>query len=59
MTHSGRKSDSGLGHASYTHLPKAKIVRREDFTNPGMIDDVKERLIPRGWSVVEERFWRS
>jgi ferredoxin/flavodoxin---NADP+ reductase len=33
VTRSGRKSDAGLGHASYTHLPKAKIVRREDFTD--------------------------
>jgi ferredoxin/flavodoxin---NADP+ reductase len=27
--------------------------------NSGMIDDAKERLIPKGWAVVDERFWRS
>lgn len=27
--------------------------------NPGMIDDAKGRLVPKGWSVAEERFWRS
>jgi ferredoxin-NADP reductase len=27
--------------------------------NPGMIEDAKSRLIPQGWSVMEERFWRS
>jgi ferredoxin--NADP+ reductase len=27
--------------------------------NPGMIDDAKQRVIPKGWSVAEERFWRS
>jgi ferredoxin--NADP+ reductase len=27
--------------------------------NPGMIDDAKARLIPGGWAVVEERFWRD
>ena len=26
--------------------------------HPGMIADVKSRLIPRGWSVKEERFWK-
>jgi ferredoxin--NADP+ reductase len=26
--------------------------------NPGMIEDVKARLIPKGWSIAEERFWR-
>jgi ferredoxin--NADP+ reductase len=27
--------------------------------NPGMIDDAKQRIVPEGWSVAEERFWRS
>ena len=27
--------------------------------NPGMIDDAKQRIVPKGWSVAEERFWRS
>jgi len=26
--------------------------------NPGMIDDVKSRLLPRGWSVAEEQYWQ-
>ena len=26
--------------------------------NPGMIEDVKRRLIPKGWTVKEERFWK-
>lgn len=25
--------------------------------NPGMVDDVKARLVPRGWKVKEERYW--
>ncbi len=37
-------------------------LRREDTLvylcgHPGMIDDASARLIPRGWSVVAERFW--
>ena len=27
--------------------------------NPGMIDDAKARLLPRGWSVAQERSWQS
>jgi len=27
--------------------------------NPGMIEDVKERLGPKGWNVIEERFWKE
>ena len=27
--------------------------------NPGMIEDVKERLNPKGWHVIEERFWKE
>ena len=27
--------------------------------HPGMIEDLKERLIPRGFKVVEERFWKE
>ena len=27
--------------------------------NPGMIEDVKERLGPQGWKVQEERFWKD
>ena len=27
--------------------------------NPGMIEDVKERLIPQGYKVIEERFWKD
>ena len=26
--------------------------------NPGMIDDAKARLPPRGWSVAQERYWQ-
>lgn len=26
--------------------------------HPGMIEDVKERLLPKGWRVKEERFWK-
>ncbi|GBD11733.1 Ferredoxin--NADP reductase [bacterium HR23] len=26
--------------------------------HPGMIEDVKARLIPKGWKVKEERFWK-
>jgi NAD(P)H-flavin reductase len=26
--------------------------------NPGMIEDASARLMPKGWSVVSERFWR-
>jgi len=27
--------------------------------NPGMIEDVKARLLPKGWRVEEERFWKE
>ncbi len=27
--------------------------------HPGMIEDVKERLLPRGYAVEEERFWKE
>jgi ferredoxin/flavodoxin---NADP+ reductase len=27
--------------------------------NPGMIDDAKARLLPRGWSVVQEQYWQQ
>ncbi len=26
--------------------------------NPGMIEDVKGRLLPKGWNVKEERYWK-
>lgn len=26
--------------------------------NPGMIDDAKARLLPRGWSVAQEQYWQ-
>jgi NAD(P)H-flavin reductase len=25
--------------------------------NPGMIEDAKARLLPKGWSIVEEQYW--
>ena len=27
--------------------------------NPGMIEDVKERMGPGGWNITEERFWKE
>ena len=27
--------------------------------HPGMIEDVKERLIPKDWNLTEERFWKE
>jgi ferredoxin--NADP+ reductase len=27
--------------------------------NPGMIEDAKDRLVPAGWSVMAEQFWRA
>jgi ferredoxin/flavodoxin---NADP+ reductase len=27
--------------------------------NPGMIDDAKARLLPRGWSVAQEQYWQQ
>ncbi len=27
--------------------------------NPGMIEDVKDRLNPKGWNIIEERFWKE
>jgi len=27
--------------------------------HPGMIEDVKARMIPKGWTVKEERFWKE
>lgn len=38
-------------------------LAKEDTTvylcgNPGMIEDARERLAPRGWSVLDERFWQ-
>ena len=27
--------------------------------HPMMIEDVKERLVPQGWNVKEERFWKE
>ncbi|MBI4338235.1 MAG: ferredoxin--NADP reductase [Chloroflexi bacterium] len=27
--------------------------------HPGMIEDVKQRFIPQGWKVKEERFWKA
>ncbi|MEC9237188.1 MAG: ferredoxin--NADP reductase, partial [Chloroflexota bacterium] len=26
--------------------------------HPGMIEDVKEKLLPQGWNFIEERFWK-
>ncbi len=26
--------------------------------HPGMIEDVKEKLVPKGWNFTEERFWK-
>ncbi len=26
--------------------------------HPGMIEDVKEKLVPQGWNFIEERFWK-
>lgn len=39
------------------YLPKADTLIYL-CGNPGMIDDARARLLPRGWSVVAERFWR-
>jgi len=27
--------------------------------HPGMIEDIKARLLPRGWKIKEERFWKE
>ena len=27
--------------------------------HPGMIEDIKDRMIPHGWTVEEERFWKG
>lgn len=27
--------------------------------HPGMIEDLKERLVPKGWNLTEERFWKE
>ena len=27
--------------------------------NPGMIDDAKARLLPRGWSIAQEQYWQQ
>ena len=27
--------------------------------NPGMIEDIKERMAPKGWNYTEERFWKE
>ena len=27
--------------------------------HPGMIEDVKERMLPKGYAVEEERFWKE
>ena len=27
--------------------------------NPGMIEDVKDRLASKGWNIIEERFWKE
>ena len=26
--------------------------------HPGMIEDMKEKLVPQGWNFIEERFWK-
>ena len=27
--------------------------------HPGMIEDVKEQMAPKGWNIIEERFWKQ
>ena len=39
-------------------------LRQEDTLiyacgHPGMIEDVKARMVPKGWTVSEERFWKE
>jgi ferredoxin--NADP+ reductase len=44
------------------HLDRWRLPKADTLVylcgNPGMIEDASARLIPNGWSVVAERFWR-
>ena len=45
------------------HLEKWGLKKENTLVytcgHPMMIEDVKERLTPKGWSVQEERFWKE
>lgn len=49
----------------YLSIWNIKYNLRQDNTlvyacgHPGMIEDVKARLLPKGWKVKEERFWKE
>ena len=43
--------------ARWSLLPEDSLVYA--CGHPGMIEDVKERLLPRGYAVEEERFWKE
>ena len=50
-------------------LAEVRVLRRQELTpgdtlvhacgHPCMIEDVKERLLPKGYRVEEERFWKE
>ena len=45
------------------HLEEWGLNKEETLVytcgHPGMIEDVKDRLLPQGWRVKEERFWKE
>ncbi len=45
------------------HLETWGLRREETLVyvcgHPGMIEDVKQRVLPQGWNVREERFWKE
>jgi len=45
------------------YLKKLKLPKNDTLVyacgHPGMIEDIKERLVPKGWKIEEERFWKE
>ena len=66
---SEERNESWTGQTGRVNLKVESYVERFGLTpedtvvyacgHPGMIEDVKERMIPRGFRVEEERFWKE
>jgi NAD(P)H-flavin reductase len=63
------RNDGWTGEIGRVNLIVERYVEKFELTpddtlvyacgHPGMIEDVKERMIPRGFKVEEERFWKE
>ena len=54
----GRVNNIAEGYLAKFDLPKddTKVYA---CGHPGMIEDMKEKLLPQGWNFIEERFWKA